>query len=399
MMITFVVPRYIFSAFSLTAFSAALLTINACFAANAAPQTSATKSGAAPHVTHTNPSAASVKTVAKSSTSDAPISPEEAVNIKVYKACNRAVVNIANFHVSIDSFDNILPQEGCGSGVIISTDGYILTNLHVVEGAETLRVTLYDGQVQQAKVLGVDPANDLAVLKINPPANMTLCTIPYGDSSKLEVGRRVLAIGNPFGLDRTLSQGIVASLGRTLRTPHGRLIKGIIQIDAAINPGNSGGPLLDTAGRLVGINTAIASNNNGLSSGIGLAIPINIAKNIVPQLIANHVIIRPDLGIQVVQPTDAGLRVVKLDPDGPAAKAGLSGPKLVIYREGPFTFENIDTTLADVITSIDNTQVRSADDLLSYVEQKKPGQVVTLTVLRGGREMKIAVKLASSNSV
>jgi len=340
---------------------------------------------------------AATPVVHESSQTTPGVTPDEAINIRVYKNSNRAVVNIANIGGAEDGF-SIVPRSGCGSGTIISPDGFILTNFHVIDGAEALRVTLFDGTVLPASVVGTDQQNDLAVLKFTPPAGTKMTTIPYGDSSKLEVGRRVLAIGNPFGLDRTLTQGIVSSLGRTLRTNSGRLIKGIIQTDAAINPGNSGGPLLDTSGRLVGINTAILSNS-GQSAGIGLAIPINVAKLIVPQLIANHGVLRPDLGIQVVQPIDAGLRVVKLDPDGPAAKAGLSGPKLVVYRNGPFTFENIDVTLADVITNIDNKIVRSADDLLSYVELKKPGQVVTLTVLRGGRAVKINVTLASSNSV
>jgi S1-C subfamily serine protease len=326
-----------------------------------------------------------------------PISPDEAITIRVYKNANRAVVNIANISLSEDQF-NVMPREGNGSGTIISSDGYILTNFHVIDNAQQLRVTLFDGKVLPPSVVGTDPANDLAVLKITPPAGTVLTTIPFGDSSKLEVGRRVLAIGNPFGYDRTLTQGIVSSLGRTLKTPSGRIVKGIIQTDAAINPGNSGGPLLDTAGKLVGINTAIFTRT-GQSAGISFAIPINIAKHIVPELIANHGITRPDLGIQAVQVVDNGLRVINLDPEGPAAKAGLSGPKLTLYREGAFTFQNIDVTVADIITSIDNTVVHSADDLLSYIELKKPGQVVTLTVLRGGKAVKIAVKLASSNSV
>jgi S1-C subfamily serine protease len=268
----------------------------------------------------------------------------------------------------------------------------------VIEHAKTLRVTLFDGTVLPANVVGVDPANDLAVLKIIPPSSMTLTTIPFGDSSKLEVGRKVLAIGNPFGLDRTLTQGIVSSLARTLTTENSRLIKGIIQTDAAINPGNSGGPLLDTAGQLVGINTAIFSRA-GQSAGIGFAIPINIAKQIVPELIVHHGVTRPDLGILAVQVLDSGLRVLKLDPAGPAMAAGICQPKLVVYQQGPFTIQNLDVTVADIITNIDNVPIRSADDLLSYIELKKPGQVVTLTILRGGRPMKIAVKLTASNPV
>lgn len=226
---------------------------------------------------------------------------------------------------------------------------------------------------------------------------MKLTAIPFGDSAQLEVGRRVLAIGNPFGLDRTLTQGIISSLGRTLKTESGRLIKGIIQTDAAINPGNSGGPLLDVQGQLIGINTAILSRS-GQSAGIGLAIPINIVKQIVPELIAHHQVIRPDLGIQAVQVIDGGLRVIRLDPNGPAAQAGLIGPKTVIYRQGTFTVQNVDVTAADTITHVDNVAVHCVDDLLSYLELKKPGQVVTLTILRGGNKMKIDIKLTTSSA-
>jgi S1-C subfamily serine protease len=193
-------------------------------------------------------------------------------------------------------------------------------------------------------------------------------------------------------LDRTLTVGIVSSLGRTLRTENGRLIKGIIQTDAAINPGNSGGPLLDASGKMVGITTAILSSS-GQNSGIGLAIPINIAKRIIPELIVHHRVVRPDIGIQAVQQMERGLRVIKVEPGGPAAKAGLSGPKIVVYRDGAFSFQSLDSSLADIITLVDNMPVRSADDLLSYIEHKKPGQVVTLTILRAGRTLKIPVKL------
>lgn len=325
------------------------------------------------------------------------MSVEEAQNVRVYKLCNQAVVNIASVTASEDVYLNIVPKEGYGSGTVISADGYILTNNHVINGANSVRAILYDGSSYSATLVGDDPNNDLAVLKINLPPGKTLTTIPFGDSSKLEVGRRVLAIGNPFGLDRTLTVGIVSSLGRTLRTDKDRLIKGVIQTDAAINPGNSGGPLLDSSGHLIGITTAILSTTRQ-SAGIGLAIPINIVKRIVPELIAHHRVIRPDLGIQALELTDLGLRVVRLDPKGPAAKAGISGPKLVVYRDGQFEFSSVDRSLADVITGIDNTPVRTADDLLSYVEQKKPGQVVTLTVLRNGHLLKIPVKLTLVSS-
>jgi S1-C subfamily serine protease len=323
---------------------------------------------------------------------------EETNNIRIYKNENKAVVTISGTTVAQDGMFNLVPQQGYGSGTIISTDGYILTNYHVIQHANALRATFYDGTILPAKVIGIDPANDLAVVKVEPPISVKLTTISYGDSSKLEVGANVLAIGNPFGLDRTMTHGIISSLGRTLRLENGRLIKGIIQTDAAINPGNSGGPLLDSQGKLIGITTAILSRS-GQSAGIGLAIPINIAKQIVPQLIVNHQVIRPDLGILAVQVVDKGLRVTTLDEKGPAAAAGLCGPKLVVYQQGPFTIQSVDVTAADIITAVDNVTARSVDDLLSYLELKKPGQVVTLTVLRGERIMKITVKLTTANVI
>jgi S1-C subfamily serine protease len=321
------------------------------------------------------------------------ISEEEATNIRIYKNANRGVVNVSGISAAPQDFAMLIPQQGNGgSGTIISSDGYILTNFHVIEHANTFRVTMYDGTTLPATVVGFDPDNDLAVLKISPTPGMKLTVIPFGDSSGLEVGRRVLAIGNPFGYDRTLTQGIISSLGRTLRTENNRLIKGIIQTDAAINPGNSGGPLLDTQGKLIGITTAIFSRT-GQSAGIGLAIPINIIKQIVPQLIAHHKIVRPDLGIQAVQVLDNGLRVTGLDPNGAAAEAGIKGPKLSVYKQAGITFQIQDTSAADIITNIDNMVVHSVDDLLSNLELKKPGQVVTLTVLRGGEKIKIDVRL------
>lgn len=326
------------------------------------------------------------------------LTPDEVINIRVYKNTNQAVVNIStSSQVLSDFFFTAIPREGFGSGSIISPEGYIVTNNHVIEGAQRLRVTLYNGTNVPAEVIGTDPANDLAIIKIVPPANTKLTTIPFGDSSKLEVGRKVLAIGNPFGLERTLTVGIVSSTGRTMQTGTGRLIKGIIQTDAAINPGNSGGPLLDSSGQMVGITTAIFSRS-GQSAGLGFAIPINIAKNLVPELIAHHRIIRPDTGIEAVQQLDVGLRVMRIDPNGPAAKAGLQGPKNVVYQQGGFTIQSVDSTQADVITMVDNQPVRTADDLLSYVDKLKPGQIVTLAVLRHGKLIKVPLKLTVSNA-
>ncbi|MEZ4534536.1 MAG: trypsin-like peptidase domain-containing protein [Cyanobacteriota/Melainabacteria group bacterium] len=192
--------------------------------------------------------------------------------------------------------------EGIGSGTIISKDGYLVTNEHVVGASEMVRVTLFDGSSYAAKLVGKDLSNDLAVLKIQAPAGKQFDCIEIGNSSELEVGRKVLAIGNPFGYDQTMTQGMISSLGRTLRTRNNRIIKGIIQTDAAINPGNSGGLLLDTAGRMVAINTAIFTPGRQ-NSGIGFAIPLNIIRSIVPELILHHRVLRADIGILALQET------------------------------------------------------------------------------------------------
>ena len=324
------------------------------------------------------------------------LTPDEQVNVKVYKQANRGVVNIAPVTDS-DIFYNVEPQGGMGSGSIISTDGYILTNHHVIEQARQIRVTLYDGTMVQADLVGQDPSTDLAVIKIAEIPNKKLTVIPMGDSSHLEVGRRVFAIGNPFGLDRSMTTGIISSLSRTYQTENRRVLKGIIQTDAAINPGNSGGPLLDSSGQMIGITSAIFSKA-GQSAGIGFAIPISLAKKIIPELIAHHGISRPDIGLQGI-PSDKGLFVSRVEPNSPAADAGLSGPKLKQVTNGVFRYSWVDGSTADIITSIDNTPIHSEDDLLSYIEQKKPGQVVTLTVLRGGKVVKVQVKLTTAGPV
>lgn len=334
----------------------------------------------------------------------APITPEEATNIKLYKNCSQAVVNVTSSKITPAEviMYGISPDAGAdtGSGSIISPDGYILTNYHVINGASMVRVTLHDGTQFMAKVVGTDPANDLAVLKIDAGARK-LASIKLGDSSKLEVGRRIYTIGNPFGLDLTMTSGIISSVGRTLRTEAGHVIKGVLQTDAAINPGNSGGPLLDTQGNMIGVTTAILSKVQQ-SAGIGFAIPINIVKRIVPQLIAKGFVLRPDLGILRVRlsptPSGTGLMVVATDPNGPSAQAGLKGPTVRRGQQGPFEVVQVDNSTADIIIGIDSQQVNSVDDLLSYVETKKPGQVVTLNVLRQGQATRIPVKLAETKA-
>jgi len=245
-------------------------------------------------------------------------------------------------------------------------------------------------------VVGLDPISDLAIVKINVEPGKTLTTIPFGDSNAMEVGRRVLAIGNPFGFDRTLTSGIISAQGRAITTESGRMMKGLIQTDAAINRGNSGGPLLDTLGRIIGINTMIIGPS-GQWSGIGLAVPVNLAKNIVPQLIEHGRVLRPDLGLDVVPAGEVGLRISRVSKGGAAEKAGLIGPKTVLFNWSGIEWRQMDWNAADIILAVDEKPVNSADALLSYVESKKPNQVVTLTIIRAQRVLKIPVKLTVGN--
>ena len=287
--------------------------------------------------------------------SDHRFTPEERTNIAVYEAVNRSVANI-NTKATVASglFLLEVPSEGAGSGIVVDKQGHVLTNYHVVEGAREIQVLLFDGSSHSGAVVGFDPATDVAVLKVDAPAGL-LEPVVFGSSSNLRVGQRVFAIGNPFGLERTLTTGIISSLNRSLPTRTGRTIKSIIQTDAAINPGNSGGPLLDSGSRLVGMNTAIASRT-GQSSGVGFAIPVGTLARIVPQLIQRGKVIRPDVGVARVYQTDAGLLVAALAPDGPAERAGMRGFKVVRERkrQGPFVaeFERVDRSGADLIVAV-----------------------------------------------
>jgi S1-C subfamily serine protease len=257
--------------------------------------------------------------------------PEERTNIAVYEAVNRSVANI-NTKATVPSglFLLEVPSEGAGSGIVLDKQGHVLTNYHVVEAAREIQVLLFDGSSHSGKLVGFDLATDVAVLKVEAPASLLVPAV-FGSSSNLHVGQRVFAIGNPFGLERTLTTGIISSLNRSLPTRSGRTIKSIIQTDAAINPGNSGGPLLDSGSRLIGMNTAIASRT-GQSSGVGFAIPVGTLARIVPQLIQRGKVIRPDAGIARVYQTDKGLLVASLAPEGPAERAGIRGFKVVRER-------------------------------------------------------------------
>ncbi len=329
------------------------------------------------------------------------LTPDELVNVYVYENVNRSVVNITTRAGRLDTFFFSVESsaEGAGSGSILDREGHVLTNSHVIEGAREIQVTLFNGQTFPATLMGADTVYDIAVLKIDAPAE-ALHPVRWGSSNDLRVGQKVLAIGNPFGLERTMTVGIISSLNRSLPSRRSRMMKSIIQIDAALNQGNSGGPLLDSRGRLIGMNTAIASRT-GENTGVGFAIPVNNIQRVVPQLIENGRVIRPDLGITRVYQVEQGLVIATLAPGGPAEQAGLRGFRLVRQqqRRGPFVYEEtqIDRSTADLIIAVDGQRVRVADDLLSIVDQKRPGEETVLTVIREGREIQVAVILGAGD--
>ena len=309
---------------------------------------------------------------------------EEARIINVYKKAGEAVVFITTTSLAIDPFDfsgSAQTREGSGSGVIVDENkGIVLTNLHVIADAQKIEIALSDGKNYKARLLGYDDEFDVAVLKlIDPPAK--LYSLPFGDSSRLEVGQRVLAIGNPFGLDRTLTTGIISSLNRTVKASATHLMRGLIQTDAAINPGNSGGPLLDTDGRLIGINSAILSQS-GDSAGIGFAVPINQLKHILPELIATGKLARPRFG-WVIADTTQGPMIRRVQQGSPADNAGLQPIERYVQDVYVRGFVR-DFDRADLIVSVQGKEVASKDQVDEQVRNLKPGESIELGVRQGG---------------
>ncbi|MBP9837475.1 MAG: trypsin-like peptidase domain-containing protein [Proteobacteria bacterium] len=320
----------------------------------------------------------------------APRTSVEQETIDIYKKVNEAVVNISTRTSQVDLF-GVSQQEGSGSGVVIdSKQGLVITNYHVVTKAQEIIVNLADGKNYDVKVVGQDPDYELALLQIvDPPSN--LVAIELGESSTLEVGQRVLAIGNPFGLNRTLTSGLVSSLGRTIRSENERLIEDIIQTDAAINPGNSGGPLLDMAGRVVGLNTAILSRS-GQSSGISFAIPVDKIKSALPQLLKYGRVLRPKIGV-VFKDTQVGPVVLYVQPKGPADKAGLSGARKAV-RQGYVNGYVLDLSTADFIVSINGKEINSKSEAIDAISKSDPQKDIVIEVRKGAEDEKRTIKVA-----
>jgi S1-C subfamily serine protease len=319
-----------------------------------------------------------------------PISAEEQSNIDLFETASPSVVYITSLAVERDLLNlNIfeLPQ-GTGSGFIWNEEGYIVTNFHVIQRAQAAQVTLSDRSTWDAQLVGIEPDKDIAVLKINP-TDVKLVPVPLGTSKGLRVGQKVFAIGNPFGLDHTLTTGVISGLGREIRSVTERPIQGVIQTDAAINPGNSGGPLLDSAGHLIGMNTAIVSPS-GAYAGIGFAVPVDTINRIVPQLIRSGHVKKPGLGIRVIESDFlrehgvVGAVVADVLPDSPAHKAGI----LPLHR-GP----GGNIALGDIITAIDDVAVENGEDLLKVLDERQPGDKVRLTLARGKEQREVKVQL------
>jgi S1-C subfamily serine protease len=334
---------------------------------------------------------------APDSSSPPTLDPTEAENVRIYRLASPAVANIVTRTVEYDFFYNPVPVEGAGSGFLIDVDGHILTNYHVVQGAQTIEVTLGDLTRYKAKLIGEDTRNDIALIQIDTQGHK-LTPLTLGDSRNLLVGQRALAIGNPFGFSSTLTTGIVSALGRTVQTSENTFIDEAIQTDASINRGNSGGPLLDSHGQVIGINSAIYAPN-GTTAGIGFAIPINTARRVAEDLIKFGRVRRATLGAEgrALWPglaealklnVQEGILIERVEPGGAAAAAGIRGGNksmvagLQELRIG-----------GDVLIAVDGKAITNQMDLNLMLNRSQPGNSVTLTIVRDGKQMNIPVKL------
>ncbi|MGB8476178.1 MAG: trypsin-like peptidase domain-containing protein [Candidatus Acidiferrum sp.] len=328
---------------------------------------------------------------------DEGLTDDEAINVRVYREVAPAVANVLTKATEYDFFMDPVPVEGAGSGFVIDSRGYILTNFHVVQEAQSIEVVLGDKSRYPAKFIGADQRNDVALIKIDPKGKK-LVTLTMGDSSKLQVGQKVLAIGNPFGFSSTLTTGVVSALGRTVQTSQSTFIDEAIQTDAAINRGNSGGPLLDSHGDVIGINSAIYTPS-GTTAGIGFAIPINTARRIAHDLITEGRVREAFLGVQTLPiggwlsqaldlPVQEGLLIEQVTRGGPAAVAGLHGGN----QQALAGMQQI-TIGGDVIVAIDGQKIADQSDMNLVLNRKRPGDTVKVTVYRGGKKLDLPVKL------
>lgn len=336
-----------------------------------------------------DPSTVTLAETAPAGISDPSTVTDEQNSIEVYRSLAPGVAFINTTTYQQDFWGGVQEGKGNGSGSVIDNQGHILTNYHVVEDAQKLTVSFGGDKVYQAKYVGGDPDTDLAVIKIEPPAG-GMTVVPFGDSDRLVVGQKVLAIGNPFGLDRTLTTGVISGLQRPIRARNNRPIDAAIQTDASINPGNSGGPLLDKNGKMIGINSQILSPAGG-SVGVGFAIPANTAKRVIPQILQFGEVKRPKLGATLPSvselkeqgyrmPVEKGLLVYQVSPNSPASAAGLKG----ITSDG---------TIGDIIVSADGQAMNSLDDLYRLLDKKQFGETVQLEVYRSGKNVTVPVKL------
>ncbi|MBI3288875.1 MAG: trypsin-like peptidase domain-containing protein [Elusimicrobia bacterium] len=319
--------------------------------------------------------------------------PEEENTIRIFKEASASVVYVTNVAINQSPYmDELAIPQGAGSGYVWDQKGHIVTNYHVVQGGDAFLVTMRDQTQLEATLVGADPTKDIAVLRVTRSVDK-LKPIRVGSLDSLQVGQKTIAIGNPFGLDHTMTTGVISALGREVQGVGGVTIRDMIQTDAAINPGNSGGPLLDSSGNLIGMNTIIFSRS-GASAGIGFAVPVSFIRRIVPQLIQFGKVVRPGLGISILNPQqkynllgdEPGVVVNSISPGSPAAKAGLRG-----LRRLP----GGGVAIGDIIIGVDNFQIADFDDLYNAFDRYKAGDTVALKVLRGGKTLILSAKLVN----